>query len=191
MLAPFHISAFYNRVGPCVQLHLINLLLFFSNFWIFCGQKIGGSGRAAEGRMHRAKKMNYTASKDIFLQRPKNKNMVIMTDLGRSSYILHFVMLTFDIVDIRQRNTFWQISHEMYLFVKDWNVHISKTVVIWKISYCIFSNFLNHSRTGCICFIFPHHASSNVSSNCLPERMHNHTGCICLTFPHCVFSYGP
>ena len=29
---------------------------------------------------------------------------------------------------------------------------------------------------------------SNVSSNCLPERMHNHIGCICLTFLHCVFS---
>ena len=44
------------------------------------------------------------------------------------------------------------------------------------------------SRTGCICFTFPHYASSNVSSNCQPERTHNHTGCICLTFLHCVFS---
>ena len=28
----------------------------------------------------------------------------------------------------------------------------------------------------------------DVSSNCLPERMHNHTGCICLIFHHCGFS---
>ena len=29
---------------------------------------------------------------------------------------------------------------------------------------------------------------SNVSSNCLPERMHNHIDCICLTFLHCALS---
>ena len=28
---------------------------------------------------------------------------------------------------------------------------------------------------------------SNVSSNCLVEKMHNDTGCNCLTFLHCVF----
>ena len=41
---------------------------------------------------------------------------------------------------------------------------------------------------GCICSAFLHYVFSNVSSNCLPERMHNHIGCICLTFLHCVFS---
>ena len=32
-----------------------------------------------------------------------------------------------------------------------------------------------------------HCVFSNVSSNCLPQRMQNHIGCICL-FLHCVFS---
>ena len=38
------------------------------------------------------------------------------------------------------------------------------------------------------CSTFPHCASSNVSSNCLHERMHNHTGCTCLTFLQCASS---
>ena len=45
-----------------------------------------------------------------------------------------------------------------------------------------------HSHIGCICLTFLHCASSNVTSNCLPEMMLNHIGCICLTFLHCVFS---
>ena len=44
------------------------------------------------------------------------------------------------------------------------------------------------SRIGCICLAFPHCVFSNMSSNCLPERIHSHTGCICLAFLHCVFS---
>ena len=45
-----------------------------------------------------------------------------------------------------------------------------------------------HSRIGCICLTFLHCGFSNVSSNCLHQRMHSDTGCICLTFLHCVFS---
>ena len=47
-----------------------------------------------------------------------------------------------------------------------------------------------HNHTGCICLIFLHYESSNVSSKHLHKRMQNHTGCICLTFLslHCVFS---
>ena len=45
-----------------------------------------------------------------------------------------------------------------------------------------------HNHTGCICLTFLHCVSSNVSSNCLPQKMHNHTGYICLTFLHCAFS---
>ena len=45
-----------------------------------------------------------------------------------------------------------------------------------------------HSNAGCICLTFVQCVFSNVSSNGLPERMHNHTGCICLTFLHCAFS---
>ena len=38
-----------------------------------------------------------------------------------------------------------------------------------------------------ICLTFPRCGFSNVSSNCLPQRMHNHIGCICLTFHHYAF----
>ena len=44
------------------------------------------------------------------------------------------------------------------------------------------------NHIGCICLTFLHCAFSNVSSNCLPERMQSHIGCICSTFPHCEFS---
>ena len=47
----------------------------------------------------------------------------------------------------------------------------------------------NYSCIACICLIFLHCASSNVSSNYLDQRMRSRTGCICLTFLHCVFSY--
>ena len=43
-----------------------------------------------------------------------------------------------------------------------------------------------HSHIGCICLTFLHCVFSNVSSNCLLERMQNHTGCICWTFHHCA-----
>ena len=39
-----------------------------------------------------------------------------------------------------------------------------------------------------ICLTFLHCVFSNVSSNCLPERMHIHIGCICMIFLHCVSS---
>ena len=44
------------------------------------------------------------------------------------------------------------------------------------------------NHTDCICLTFLHCVSSNVSSNCLYERMYNHTDCICLTFPRCALS---
>ena len=44
------------------------------------------------------------------------------------------------------------------------------------------------NHIGCICSTFPHCVFSNVSSNCLPERMQSHIGCICSTFLHCAFS---
>ena len=46
------------------------------------------------------------------------------------------------------------------------------------------------SYTLYILFTFQHCVFSNVSSNCLPERMQTHTGNICLPFLHCVFSNG-
>ena len=64
--------------------------------------------------------------------------------------------------------------------------------------HCEFSNVSSNclhekmqSHIGCIYLIFLHCAFSNVSSNCLPERRQSHIGCICSTFPHCVFSYDP
>ena len=45
-----------------------------------------------------------------------------------------------------------------------------------------------HSRIGCICLIFLHYVFSNVSTNCLGQRMQSHAGCTCLAFLHCVFS---
>ena len=49
-----------------------------------------------------------------------------------------------------------------------------------------------YSHTGCIGLIwwhcFLHCVFSNVSSNCLHQKMQIHTGCICLTFLHYVFS---
>ena len=38
-----------------------------------------------------------------------------------------------------------------------------------------------------ICLTFPRCGFSNVSSNCLPQRMHNHIGCIYFTFHHYAF----
>ena len=61
--------------------------------------------------------------------------------------------------------------------------------------HCAFSNVsLNclpekmHSHIGCMCLIFLHCAFSNVSSNRLREKRHSHIGCICLTFLRCAFS---
>ena len=45
-----------------------------------------------------------------------------------------------------------------------------------------------HSHIGCTYLTFLHCAFSNVSSNCLNERMQKYTGCICLIFLHCAFS---
>ena len=45
-----------------------------------------------------------------------------------------------------------------------------------------------HSHIGCICVTFLHCAFSNVSSNCLLEKMPCRTGCICLIFLHDAFS---
>ena len=53
------------------------------------------------------------------------------------------------------------------------------------------SNCLNqrmHNFTGFICSTFLHCAFSNESSNGLHEKRHSHIGCICLTFLHCAFS---
>ena len=61
--------------------------------------------------------------------------------------------------------------------------------------HCAFSNVSSnclpvrmHSHTGYICLAFLHCVFSNESSNCLPERMHGHTGCNCLTFLQYGFS---
>ena len=45
-----------------------------------------------------------------------------------------------------------------------------------------------HNYIGCIFMPFLHCAFSNLSSNCLPERIHNHIGCICSAFPQYVLS---
>ena len=45
-----------------------------------------------------------------------------------------------------------------------------------------------HNHIGCICLTFLHCVFSSVSSNDLPEKMHSRIGCISLTFYHCVFS---
>ena len=69
--------------------------------------------------------------------------------------------------------------------------HINLTSTMWiphaLHSMCIFILCAFHC-VGCICLIFLHCVFSNVSSNCLHQRMHSHIGCICLTFLHCVFS---
>ena len=51
-------------------------------------------------------------------------------------------------------------------------------------SNCLFERM--HSHIDCICFIFLHCVLSNVASNSLSERMHSHIGHISLTFPHCL-----
>ena len=40
-------------------------------------------------------------------------------------------------------------------------------------------------------WLFLHCALSNVSSNCLPEKMQSHIGCICLAFLHLCFIFEP
>ena len=61
------------------------------------------------------------------------------------------------------------------------------------ITGCVFSISLNPlvSFAGLFSATFYHCVFSNVSSNCLHEKMHNRTGCIFFTFLHCVFSNGP
>ena len=49
-------------------------------------------------------------------------------------------------------------------------------------------------KRGCIftlvALIWLHFTFSNVSSNCLPEKMRSHICCICLTFLHCAYCIG-
>ena len=71
-------------------------------------------------------------------------------------------------------------SHRLHLFVFS-----LLCLFIWALKEL---GSVHASRTGCICLSFLHCVFSNVSSNCLHEKMHNHTGCICLTFLQCVSS---
>ena len=52
---------------------------------------------------------------------------------------------------------------------------------------CLFK-WIFRLLVGCICSTFRHCVFSNVSSNCLAQRMHNHIGCTGVIFLHCVFS---
>ena len=61
--------------------------------------------------------------------------------------------------------------------------------------HCVSSNVSSNcqpermqNHIGYICLAFLHCVSSNVSSNGLRERMHSRIGCICLAFLHCVSS---
>ena len=60
---------------------------------------------------------------------------------------------------------------------------------------CAFSNVSSNclhqrmqSYIGCISFTFLHCGFLNVSSNYQPERRFSHINCICLAFPHYVLS---
>ena len=74
---------------------------------------------------------------------------------------------------------------------------VTPITFVWHFS-SVFSNVSSnclhermHTHTGCICLTFLHCAFSNVSSNGLYEQMHSHIGCIYSSFLHCVFSNVP
>ena len=76
-----------------------------------------------------------------------------------------------------------------------WPVSIVSSSKVQTFPHCAFSNVSSnclpermHTRTGCICLAFLHCAFSNVASNHLLGKMQSHNGCICLTFLHCAFS---
>ena len=61
--------------------------------------------------------------------------------------------------------------------------------------HCVFSDVSSNclpermqSHIGCIYLTCLHCVFSNVSSNRLPHRMQSHIDCICLAFLHCAFS---
>ena len=68
--------------------------------------------------------------------------------------------------------------------------------ISWTFSpLCIFKCVLKgpasedaQSHWFCICLAFLQCTFSNVSLNCLHEKMHYHIACICLTFLYCVLS---
>ena len=68
----------------------------------------------------------------------------------------------------------------------------SLEMMIFTLTHCVSSNVSSNCLlermqiyTGCICLTFLHYEFSNVSLNHLPGRMQSHIGCICLLFlPH-------
>ena len=83
-------------------------------------------------------------------------------------------------------------------FLKDLGSKRAKShwLHLFEFFHCAFSDVSSnclpvrmHSHIGCICLTFLHCAFSNVSSNCLHKRKQSHIGCICLTFFHCAISY--
>ena len=87
---------------------------------------------------------------------------------------------------------FSTVGFQMSPQIVSFNRGIVKSVAFL---HCVFSNVSSnclhqrmYSHIDRICLTFLRCAFSNVSSNCLPERMHSHIGCICLAFLHCAFS---
>ena len=77
-------------------------------------------------------------------------------------------------------------------------INLSHWSHLFSFIQCAFSNVSSnclsqrmHSHIGCIYLTFLHCVFANVSSNRLHERMHSHIGCTCLTYLHCVVDLLP
>ena len=86
----------------------------------------------------------------------------------------------------RQKYLCWLLFRHISNFI----TFLNSDLHVYPLEYMMLLYSKDFTLSMChFSLTFLHHCVfSNVSSNCVPEKMHIHTGCICLAFLHCAFS---